>query len=370
MKILCDASVIRPPYSGVQLAVRHEVLSLLGLPAGLDFSVCARDRVVLDVCREHGVPTCRLPDVTQHVPARVLWQQILLPRLLQREHVELLHAFAYTAPLRCPVPYVLNVHDTIALDQPQLCSWGNARHMRSLMPTSIREAAAIVVSSRYVRDRVLDLFGEKLGAVYVVPLGVDASRFSVPDVSEPTAPQSSSRPYLLFVGNLEPKKGLPSLLAAYADVADAIGWDLVIAGRPAWRSGSLVERLARYSGPGKIVARGPISDEDLPGLYQGAAAFVFPSLTEGFGLPVLEAMASGTPVVHSDCPAVTETAGGAGLSFSRGNAAELGHALCRLAESKDLQNELREQGRRRAAEMTWQCWAEKVCRIYPEALDY
>ena len=368
MKVLCDASVIRPPLSGVQLAVRHEILSLLQLPAVPDMVVCTHDEMVHDTCLKGAAAAVRLAGFTRRTSGRILWQQLVLPRLLRRWSVDVLHAFAYTAPLRCPIPYVLNVHDTIALDHPELCSWPNARHMRCLMPGSIRRASAIVVSSTYVRDRVRHLFGLASERIHVVPLGVDLPRFSSPPSTLSPGVTLPSRPYLLYVGNLEPKKGLPSLLEAYSTSAEAIGWDLVLAGRPAWRSSPIMGGIHAYSGPGKVIALGPVADADLPGLYQQAQAFVFPSITEGFGLPVLEAMAAGTPVVHSDCPAVTETAGGAGLSFARGDASELGRALKQLAGSVELQDELRTRGKLRAAEMTWQRWAEHVCRIYPYVL--
>ena len=368
MKVFCDASVIRPPLSGVQLAVREEVLSLLQLPATPEMIVCTHDEVVRETCRERAATTAHLPRGTRYVSVRILWQQLVLPRLLRRRSADLLHAFAYTAPLRCPISYVLNVHDVIALDHPELCSWPNARHMRCLMPASIRRASAIIVSSSFVRERIRDLFGLASERIHVVPLGVDLARFSSPSPVASTDAIVPSRPYLLFLGNLEPKKGLPSLLDAYGAVADTIGWDLVLAGRPAWRSGGIMARVQQYSGPGNVISLGPVADADLPHLYQEAQAFVFPSITEGFGLPVLEAMAAGAPVVHSDCPAVIETAGGAGLSFPRGDASELGKALKQLAGSPELQTELRERGKLRAGEMTWQRWAEHVCQVYPKVL--
>jgi len=345
-KILLDATVAQPPFSGVQYAVIAQAQAIrhflpqaqaIGFWDGADY---------------------RPPNwAAMTTASRILWQQTALPHLLQHSEAAALHALAYTCPWRCPVPVILNVHDVIALESPELCSQRNAWHMRALMPHSIRQARVVIVSSHDTASRVRRLFGEKI-RMEVVPLGVDAERFAVP--SPRPAFLSFDGPYLLFVGNIEPKKDLPTLLRAYGICAERLGIPLVVAGRPAWKCAALVHDLQNWHGPGKIILAGRVADHDLPGLYQQAAAVVMPSIQEGFGLPILEAMAAGTPVVHSDCPALVETSGGAGLSFPRGNPDACAEAICRaIAEPAPLHD----AGLVRSHTLSWLNWGKAATQI-------
>ena len=354
-RVAWDATVVRPPLSGVHLSVRAELLAMLAMPeasGGVLFALCPQLR---QRAQAAGVEVAAVPNGLRRVAARVLWQQFRLPARLREQGCGVLHATAYTAPLRCPVPVVLNVHDIIALERPELCSRLNAWHMRLLLARSIRRAAVNVATTRHVADRIQAVLGIAAERIEVVPLGVDAERFA-PDGS----PFPERRPYLLFVGNLEPKKGVPVLLDAYARVAGALGIDLVFAGRPGWRCDELVDRLRRWCGPGRIVLAGRVDDDELVRLYRGAWAFAFPSVCEGFGMPVLEAMAAGTPVLHSDHPAVAEVAGDAGLDFPVGDAEALAQAMRRLHGSPALRAELVAAGSERARKLTWQRRARAV----------
>lgn len=348
-RIAWDATVVRPPLSGVQLSVQAELTALFGLPGtagGTLFSLCPR------LClraAEAGIAAPPLAAGLRQVSRRILWQQMRLPGLLRQCRAEVLHATAYTAPLRSPVPVVLNVHDIIALEHPELCDRLNVWHMRLLLARSIRRAAMNVATTTHVADRVRSLLGIPAERLAVVPLGVDADRFA----RAPDEPLSERRPYLLFVGNIEPKKGLEVLLDAYARTAAGLGLDLILAGRPGWRCDELLDRLRAWCGPGRIVLLGRVGDAELVRLYQGAWAFVFPSLCEGFGLPVLEAMAAGTPVVHSDHPAVAEVAGGAGIGVPVQDGEALAKALRRLHASPGRRGELVAAGHARAALLTW-----------------
>ena len=353
MTVAIDATVVRAPLSGVGYAVRGQTLALIAASGQRARPlVLATDPVIRAAAIAVGCPCPALPGRLVHPGWRILWQQTQLPPILRRERCEALLAMAYTAPLDCPVPYLLEVHDTIALRRPNLCSTRNALHLRTLMPPSIRGARWLVTAASAVAREVADLAGRPAADVLVAPLGLDDTFL------QPPAPLPVEwvplQPYILFVGNIEPKKGLDTLLAAYPCLDGSA--TLVLAGREGWKCRTLVRRLDGYTGPGRIVRLGYVPREQLPALYAAAAAAVLPSVEEGFGLPVLEALAMGTPIVHSDHPVLLETASGHGLVFPVGDehalAAVLRHALTGPRPSADA--------RAWASAHTWRRWADAV----------
>jgi len=346
-RLAIDATIVRPPYSGVQKSVLAETNALKALSPE---------------CVAYGFePVCDVTPLSfaHSVAGRILWQQLRLPNLLRKSDADVLFAPGYTCPLMASCPVVLQVHDIIALEHPEYCSRLNVLHLRTLLPPSIRKARHIVVSTDYVRSRVLKHFPEVSGRINVIPLGVDFVRFSQAAVQ----PNRFGRPYILFVGNIEPKKGLDVLLDAYSRIAESIDEVLVIAGRIAWKSGRIVSRMRELERGGKVILAGRVPEDELPSLYRNATAFVFPSLEEGFGMPVLEAMAAGVPVIHSDHPAVSEAAGGAGLPFKCGEANSLELSIHKLLQSKELQQELSVAGVERAKQCLWQNFAEALLNL-------
>ena len=369
MKVAFDGSVARPPYAGVQLSVLAEMRALAACLD--DLSGCrffgAEAELAAGV-RARGGRAETLPAALQRTAWRVLWQQVVLPGILRREGQQVLHALAYTAPWRCPVPYVLNVHDVIALDHPEWCASANRLHMRCLLPASARRAAACIVSTQHVAGRLQARLGIPPGRIHVLPLGVDAAHFAEPAPRPPRECLREGRPYLLFVGNLEPKKDLGTLLDAYAACAAAEQVDLVLAGRAAWKCAPLVARLRPWRGRGRVHWLGRVSAEELPGLLQHALALVMPSREEGFGMPVLDAMAAGTPVIHSDHPALVEAAGGAGLPFRIGAALELAGAIDGLYAEPSRRADLAAAGVARAAQLPWRRWGEGAVAVLRRVL--
>ncbi|NLF17696.1 MAG: glycosyltransferase family 4 protein, partial [Lentisphaerae bacterium] len=250
---------------------------------------------------------------------------------------------------------------------PELCSRLNRLHMRALLPSSVRGAALCIVSTHHVADRLREVLGVPAARLAVVPLGVDAARFGAPAPRPRLPGLPEERPYLLFVGNLEPKKGIDTLLDAYAIAACASRFDLVVAGRAAWRCAGVRRRLLHWPSPGRVHWLGRVTGAALPGLMQHAAVLVQPSLEEGFGMPVLEAMAAGTPVLHSDHPALMEAAGGAGLAFRLGGAADLAGRLDALLGDAPWQAELAAAGRERAAALPWRRWGAAAAGLLKAA---
>ncbi len=357
-----DGTVVKPPYTGVQTSVQHEIAAALRALKGVRCTTLSlEDSPVAKLAKQSRADSMEIPAATGSVLKRILWQQTMLPKLLKKIHADVFHAFAYTAPLRCPCPYVLNVHDIIALEHPELCSTLNRWHIRVLLPPSARRAARIIVSTKHVAERVHDVLQIPMKRIAVIPLGVDFQRFSRP-LPLPSE-YGMDRPYILFVSNIEPKKDLDTLLDAYDACANDLQADLVVVGRAAWKCAAVVERLKHWNGAGHVKWLDYVSDDVLPALYQHAQLFVMPSICEGFGMPILEAMAAGTPVLHSDYPALKEAAGGCGKEFMVGNAQSLAETIKRLWQSPQTLQEMASAGREYARRQTWRQWGEKAADV-------
>ncbi len=318
--LVLDGSILREPMSGVHYAVQQELIAL----------ATSRPQETLVLGRREFFPNLpnlhSIPAYTKHPAGRIFWQQCVLPRLLQELHADALFAPAYTAPLRTEVPVILQVHDLIALDRPDLCDTKNVLQMRLLLPKSIRRADAIVVPTQHVADRIAERF-HRTDAI-PLPMGAD----SHPTTS--SLPSPHLRPYWLFLGNIEPKKGIPLLLDAYAESTPPC--DLILVGRPAWKSKPILRKIRETRGPGEILRKGRVSDAEVNAYLQHAQALILPSIEEGCGLPLLEAIACGTPVVYSEHPALLETARGIGEHFPVGDARALRDCLARSYPRKPL----------------------------------
>lgn len=361
--VVMDGTVVKPPYTGVQNSVQHEIAAELRALKGGHCTVLSLEGS--PVASLSGADSIEVHAATGSVWKRILWQQTMLPKLLKTLQADVFHAFAYTAPLRCPCPVVLNIHDIIALEYPELCSTLNRWHMRMLLPPSARRAARIIVSTRHVAKRVHDVLQIPMKRIDVIPLGVDFQRFSAS--AELSTDLGLDRPYILFVSNIEPKKDLSTLLDAYNACANDLQADLVVAGRAAWKCAAVVERLRHWNGAGRVKWLDYVPDDVLPALYQHAKLFVMPSVCEGFGMPILEAMAAGTPVLHSDYPALKEAAGGRGKEFAVGNAQSLEETIKRLWQSPQTLQEMTLAGKEYARRQTWRKWGEAAAHCVAAA---
>jgi glycosyltransferase involved in cell wall biosynthesis len=304
---------------------------------------------------------------------RILWQQAALPWRLRRAGADLLHAPAYTAPLCTPTPTVLTIYDAIALRFPRLCKTSNVLHYRLVMPRAARRAARIIVPSACTRRDVVRLLRVPEAKVRVIPLGVgEAFR----PVTAPHVLEALRRRYglperfILFLGNLEPKKNLPRLLTAFAEARGRgrLTHRLVLAGQKAWHTRAIRRALRTHRLHRMAMLLGAIPEEDLPALYSAASMLVFPSLYEGFGLPPLEAMACGTPVIASTAGALPEVVGEAALLLRPSDVAGLRTAMIKVAHNAFLRRRLGELGRARAAKYTWAETARRTLDVYDDVL--
>lgn len=293
------------------------------------------------------------------------WEQLRLPRLL-RPH-EVLWSPANSGPLRA-ARHVVTIHDVSVLEHPEWFSRRFGWWHRTLLPPLVRRARAVITVSAFSKARLVDCLGVPEERIVAIPNGVDAT-FQPIDAAErlPVLRRYRlHRPYILTVGSLEPRKNLVRLCEAWRRIAPGHpGIDLVIAGRagPSFRHIRAIDRAGS-----RIRLLGAISDADLPSLYSGALVFAWPSLYEGFGLPVLEAMACGVPVVTSAGSALPEVAGEAGLLVDPTCVDAIAGALDHLIRDPSARARHRELGLARARRFTWERAAAKTWQVLARVL--
>jgi len=277
------------------------------------------------------------------------WEQLILPTKL-RSH-SILWSPANTGSLIVR-NQVLTIHDLSPLEHPEWFRSSFARWYHLFLPILARQVRKVFTPSDYVKQKVMRRFGLK--DVTVTPNGIDSSIF------HPGAKQKMlnvPKCYILFVGSLEPRKNLELLLSAWNETkSDFKETWLMIVGV----SRNVSKRLNFAPEMERVRFLGYVEDEAMAGLYANATVFVLPSQDEGFGLPALEAMGSGTPVIVSDGGALPETVGEAGLIFCLSNPVGLSEALKECLSNNNLRSELREKGLARAKQFSWQTTAELV----------
>jgi len=272
----------------------------------------------------------------------------------RRHGLTLYHETNHAAPpFRGPV--VLTVHDLSTLVVPQTEEPARVRHFARALRVHARHAQRVITPTEAIAKQVVERLGVAKERVRAIPHGVDA-RF------RPDGPKAKpvQRRYVLYVGALGPRKGVDTLLAAFDALPGPVRREhaLVLAGPLQRIDPARLEDATRL---------GYVRDDELPALLRGAAAFVYPSRYEGFGLPLLEALACGVPSVASDDPALVEVAGGCALHAARGDVAALGEALQRVLEDSALRNDLARKGPERAAWFTWERSALAHLAAYREA---
>jgi glycosyltransferase involved in cell wall biosynthesis len=295
--------------------------------------------------------------------ARYRYEQFRLPARALAAGVQLLHSLGYVAPLRLHCPSVVTVHDVHHLAYGPVGEWPRRLLLDHMVRRSVRGAAAVISDSRYMRDAVAQAYHVRADAIDVVSLAPNPGLNGSADRPGPRAvPLPDGSPYLLAFGGVAPNKNLGRLLQAFEVARDRYGVSqrLVIVGR-------LPSSLRPQDTPG-VTATGYLAEAELAGMLRKADALVFPSLYEGFGLPVLEAMAAGVPVDSSNAAAVPEVAGDAALYFDPLDVEQMASQLARLAGDESLRRELSARGRVRAAAFSWERAARETLAIYRRAL--
>ena len=336
----------------------------------------------------------RLP--TSRPVVRIFWEQVAQPFALRKEGVDLLHALAFVTPLLSPCPSVITIYDLSFILYPESFKGSKRFYLSLFTRLSARRARRIIAISQSTKGDVVRLLGVSPDKVEVVYCGIDEAFCPLPGDQVATFRSKRGLPerFILFVGTIEPRKNVTRLIEAFAglksqvtgprlrpeahpegsQVAGDLGpvtWDLrlVIGGAKGWFYEDVFARVKELGVEGEVMFPGYISAGELPLWYNAAELFVYPSLYEGFGLPPLEAMACGTPVVAANTSSLPEVVGEAGLTVDPLAVEELTEAMRRVLDDEALRQEMRERGLRRAQGFSWTKTAQETGQVYRRAME-
>ncbi len=359
-RVLVDATSVPADRGGVG----RYVDGLLGaLPAEADVIVAALRTDVHRYSRLlDDVEVVAAPAAVAHRPARLAWEQTGLPLLAQQVGAEVLHSPFYTCPLRASCPVTVTVHDATFFTEPEHYDKSRRAFFRSAIRTSLRRAARVIVPSKATRDELIRLLEADPTRIDVAYHGVDHQAFHPPTEEEKARVRArlglGTQPYIAFLGAKEPRKNVPNLIrgwaAAVKDRKDPPA--LVIAGGQG-HDDEIDSAVAEVPVHLRLLRPGYLRFADLPGYLGGALLAAYPSYGEGFGLPILEAMACGTPVLTTPRLSLPEV-GGDAVAYTSEDPAQIAVDLGQLLDDEPRRLALAKAGMDRAKEFTWASSAE------------
>ena len=372
MRIAINAMTLGPRDTGVGVWTRGLIRSLGAADPENDYLIY------------HGEDATELPSLPGNAryvrirfhnrrrALRILWEQLVLPRRLRRDRVDVLHCPAYLLPLRCETPTVLTLHDLFALSHPSFCTPLNAHHYRLALPASIRRATVVHCTSHWTRKRLLERFPGARERAHVIHPGIDGIFRPQPTAATARFMEEhglSEAPWL-SAGRPEPKKNLDLLLEALAALKGRrqLRRKLVMVGGRHWWGHDVMARVRLLGLAEDVVHLGYVARAQMPVIYAAAFALVFPSRAEGFGLPPLEAMACGTAVLSSGKAGLAESAAEAALRVSVDDPADLAQKMHTLESIPSLREEMRRAGLQRAAAFRWSDAARRFLELYYAAV--
>ena len=311
-----------------------------------------------------GIAVIPCPIEATSRPVRILWEQCVLPFQVRSHKIDLLLSTGLTSPIFCPATSILVVYDLQHVNQPQNFSRLYLQFLKSIIYASAKSADGIVTLTEHVKNDILKFYRIPSERIAVSHFGVDRELF---DVSRPhltlAMKQRYGLPerYLLYAASSLPHKNHPRLLAALQHAKKQIPeLKLVLIGARDKGEDALAQEIRRLGLQDDVVLLGWIPFEDVPLIYQGCEAFVFPTLHEGFGLPVVEAMACGVPVICSRIDPLPEVAGDAALFVDPLDPEDIGRAIVHLLNDPSARSALVQKGHERAKEFTWEATARRT----------
>jgi glycosyltransferase involved in cell wall biosynthesis len=376
MRVLIDCTSITRKKAGVGVYARNLIDQLTCLAQGPHYFVLVQDDdPELDFSSRPGVTMIRVrAGIFRKLPFRFALEQLVLPFLLLIHRIDVLHSLHYSFPLvRFGTKQVVTVHDMTFFNMPEAHQRVKILYFRFFIRADVRFADKVIFDSHSSMTDCITRLGAPRGTSTVVHLGkseafrADLAASGIRRVREKYGLNAE---FVLSVGTIEPRKNLSRLVSAFASICgrhpDLL---LVIAGMKGWMYDGLMQTVKDLNLESRVIFTGFVSEEEKPFLIAAAKVFAYPSLYEGFGIPVLEALACGIPTVTSNVSSLPEVAGDAALTIDPYNVAELSSALERLISDELLRERLAREAVRQAAKFTWAKTAMMTREAYDDALE-
>jgi glycosyltransferase involved in cell wall biosynthesis len=305
---------------------------------------------------------------------RILWEHLRLPFLVRKEKLDILHCPHYICPaIGTSAAHIITLHDTIALDHPEWCKRSNAAYYGIFMRKAVKQATKIIAVSNFTRERIHQNFSLDGSRVNVISPGVDTDIFNLQHDTERQnqvrAKYNLPENYILYAGNIEPKKNILNLLKAMLLLkAKGLKHRLVIAGQRSWKSEKVFDFLRETFRPEDVLLTGYVDRDDIGFVYKDAACLVLPSFCEGFGFPAVEAFACGIPVAASCTGILHEIDKGAYFPLKPNNPEQIAESLAKLLTDEKLRELQIKTALSEAHRFNWANCAEKTLTLYREAM--
>ena len=357
MRIGINAALLGQGGSYRQTGVSRYIGELVG---GLHTVLDAGDRLVL---------LGRRPRAIHERPAvRIVWEQTVLPLAVAAQRLDVVHGPLSVLPLASRTPGVVTVHDLAFLRYPDQVPARRRAWLIVATRASVRKAARVIAISQRTADDLCAWLGLPADRVEVIPLAPSSRIVPVSGAALEVFRMKAGidRPYVLAVGTLEPRKNLPTLLRAFGRIRDEVPHDLVLVGPEGWLTGEIRRTIAELDLGERLRMTGFVSDQELGGWYSAADLFVFPSHYEGFGLPAVEAMRCGAPVLASNSSCFPEVVGDAGVLIPPDDIGAWAETMRALLRDPAARGALGARGRERSAAYSWERTAAATYRVYRE----
>lgn len=351
--------------------IHHYISQLLGNlsyeESELRFTVFTNNRAELESLPKEMVVSTSLP--THRPLARIMWEQLVWPLVAIRHKVDLLHSMAFVTPLLWHRPAVVTVYDLSFIHHPQRFPVLKRIYLTSQTRRSCQKAERVMTISESGRQDVYRYYGVPLERIDIVRPGV-SQIFSLRTEEEVEAfrnRENLAQRFILHVGTLQPRKNVEVLLEAFAQLRQP-DLELVLVGDKGWSYQSIFDRVEELGLVDKVRFPGYVSDADLPLWYNAASVLVFPSVYEGFGLPVIQAMACGTPVIAANTSAIPEAAGSAARFFEPHDVRALAEHITAVLDDRQIAVTMHQRGLEQACEFSWQKAGQQLLASYRQVL--
>ncbi len=355
--------------AGIARYIQHLLEALPNAAPEFDFHVFVGEPRAQAVLQGHRVRLTRWP--THSPVGRILWEQAIWPSELARGTYSLVHSLAFVSPLLNRIPSIITVYDLSFILYPEYFRPLNRIYLKWGTRTSVSRARRVIAISESTRRDLVRLLNVPESKIDVVLPGVEPEFFRERNAQAiATFKRVHGLPdhFLFYLGTLEPRKNIPTLIRAFVEARAHynLPHQLVLAGGRGWKDQEITRALDE-AGP-FVIRPGFVPQAELPDWYGAADAFIYPSRYEGFGMPVLEAMSAGTPVITSNCSSLPEAAGDAAILIDPGDEDALEAAIGRVLTDQELARDLRQRGPARARTFTWERAAQATAATYRRTL--